>query len=345
MAFFGVTIETIEKVYEHPNADKLSLAKAKGLNFQFVILKDSFKEGDQVLYFPIDAQLPQALIEKLGMVGRFSGENKNIVKTLVLREQISQGYVAALKDVLSQEHWSKTPAEITEHLGVIKYEVETVELNDVSLIGLPSGLSDYDIEGADRNQDIIDLLMDQEVVVSEKMEGDNNSTACDQNKMVYVNTRNRSLVEKKGIESRYWKAARSHKFIEVIQKCDIETAIYYEICGLGFHGNVYGLKEDQCFIFDVKQNGNWLNKTEFDLFLANMNLTHLQAPILFVGKLRDFLGNKTIKEASTGLSKVNPKTLREGIVIKPVVEQRHGKLGRLIIKQRSPEYLAKNKNN
>jgi RNA ligase (TIGR02306 family) len=347
MAFFGVTLEEIEKVWAHPQADRLSLAKAKGLAFQFVTGKDQFKPGDKVLYFPIDAQLPPPLIEKLGLVGKLSGENKNIFKTLRLRGEISQGYVTSPVGILSEEYWNKTPKEITEFLEVIKFEKEPVELKDVTLISLPSGLSDYDIEGADRNQEIIDLLMDQEVVVFEKMEGENNSTARDNDGNVYVNSRNRSLIEKEGFKNRYWELSRSMGFPNLLSNLSIEggLALYYEICGPGIHGNIYGLKKDSCYIFDFKQNGNWLSYNDFIELMKSMNLMSSVAPIIFKGKLKDFLLGKTVQQASTGQSLTNPKALREGIVIKPINEQHHSKLGRLIIKQRSPDYLDKNKGN
>jgi len=39
MAFFGVTIETIEFVKAHPNADRLDICKLKGVDFQFYYRK------------------------------------------------------------------------------------------------------------------------------------------------------------------------------------------------------------------------------------------------------------------------------------------------------------------
>jgi len=36
MSFFGVTVNTIEEIYPHSNADKLELGKVSDLNFQFV---------------------------------------------------------------------------------------------------------------------------------------------------------------------------------------------------------------------------------------------------------------------------------------------------------------------
>jgi RNA ligase (TIGR02306 family) len=347
MAFFGVTVETIEKVWPHPNADRLALSKAKGLSFQFVILKDSFKEGDKILYFPIDSKLPQELVIKLGMEGKFSGAEKNIIKTLKLRNEISQGYVTSPTGIIPEDLLDQNAQQITEFLGVTKFELEPVELKDVRLISLPSGLSDYDIEGADRNQSVIDQLMDEDVVISEKMEGENNNTAIDNDGQTYVSTRNRCLVEKEGFKNRYCNVSREFKLADILLKnASAETvALYYEICGPGLHCNVYKLEKDTIYLFDIKKNGRWLPFGLFEAFLQQNGLSHLMAPIVFKGKLRDFLAGRTIQEASNGDSLVNPKVLREGIVIKPLVEQNHSQLGRLIIKQRSPEYLAKNKDN
>ena len=56
--------------------------------------------------------------------------------------------------------------------------------------------------------------------------------------------------------------------------------------------------------------------------------------------LREWLAGKTLAKASNGKSLLNSSLLREGIVIRPMTEQRSEPLGRVIIKQRSPEYLA-----
>ena len=59
--------------------------------------------------------------------------------------------------------------------------------------------------------------------------------------------------------------------------------------------------------------------------------------------LREWLGDKTVQEASNGKSILIDK-LREGIVIKPVDEERVDGFGRLFIKQRSADYLANTEN-
>jgi len=339
MAFFGVTIETIESVWDHPNADRLSLAKMKNLSFQFVIGKNQFQAGQKVLYFPIDSLLPQELIEKMGMVGKFSGKEKNRIKTIKLRQQISQGFVILPEKLISSEDLSLSSEELTSLLKVTKYEHPILFSNDGFLVELPFGYSKYDIEGAERFSHIVDLLMDQEVVIFEKMEGTNHSVL--KSHELFVNQRQHSIKEKENSTHSYWDVARKTKLIDYIKKQD-DMAIYSEFCGPSIQKNIYQLKDPTLFVFDIKKNNKWLNFKSFleETKKLTQESTVKIAPILFVGKLKDYLQGKTIQEASNGQSVVNPKILREGIVVKPVIEQSHFEIGRLIIKQRSPEYLG-----
>lgn len=70
MSEFAVTIERIGEVWNHPNADRLDLARVDGMSFQFIVGRDQYKVGDLVVYFPIDSLLPQNIVEKLGLVGK-----------------------------------------------------------------------------------------------------------------------------------------------------------------------------------------------------------------------------------------------------------------------------------
>lgn len=341
MAFFGVTVETIEKVWPHPDAERLDLAKCQGMSFQFVVPKGQYSRGDQVLYFPLDSMLPPELVSALNMTGKFGGQDKNIIKTVRLRGQISQGFVVKPDGILPPEMLNSPSEEITRYFNVKKYSVDPVELRDAILNGLPSGYSTYDIEGADRNQEVVDLLLDQDVVVMEKMEGDNSSFGKVGSEL-FVNCRERSIVEKPGFENAFWKIARSEGLLDMMKSYPFDSAMLYaEVCGPGIHGNHYKLKEKRVYLFDIRAAGEWLCFLEFENFLAAQGKEGLMAPILYKGRLRDFLAGRTIQEASNGPSLIDGSLLREGIVVKPLKEQQHPKLGRLIIKQRSPQYLAK----
>lgn len=338
MAFFGVTKEKISKVMDHPNADRLSLAQVESMAFTFVTGKNQFQVGDDVLYFPLDSLLPLDVLEKLNLVGKLSGSDKNRVKTLKLRGVPSQGIVAEISKFLNPEQMNLSSEEITALLGVTKYEPPVQISTSGILTGLPQGYSTYDIEGADRNQSVIDEMMEMEVVITEKMEGTNLSVGKNENGL-FVNQRNNSIVEKDDVANSYWEVARTSGLLDKVKDLPVsDIGVYAEFCGPKIQDNIYGLKNHTLFVFDIKENFNWLSFEEFQKRVQELGVQ--MAPVLFEGKLKDFLQGKTVQEASNGPSVVNPNTLREGIVIKPKIEQLHPQLGRLIIKQRSPQYLA-----
>lgn len=341
MAFFGVTIEEIESVWDHPNADRLSMAKCKNLAFQFVTGKNQFKIGDKVLYFPIDSLLPPSICEKLNLSGKLSGKDKNRVKSMKLRNEISQGIVSTISQIIDFDYNGLTPEELTLKLGVEKYEHPVVFLSNGNLIKLPESISVYDIEGADRNQYIIDLLLDKHVIITEKMEGTNFSITKEINN-IFVNQRNHSIQEIQGSEHTFWTIARTSGLMDFVQNSSLQNlTIYAELCGPSIQSNIYKLKQQTLFIFDVKENGNFISFDRFHEIVSKIPFNdQLQlAPIIFNGKLTDFLNGDTIQAKSNGLS-VMANVLREGIVIKPYVEEHLSGFGRLIIKQRSPEYLS-----
>ena len=339
MAFFGVTVEKIETVWAHPNADRLELAKLQGLAFQFVIAKGQYKPGDDVLYFPLDSELPSEIHTKMGLTGKLAGSLKNRVKTVKLRGEISQGVVGSLS-LLPESLHSGTPAEITAFFGVTKYDPPPIISTSGDLVSLPEGYSVYDIEGADRFGDMLGLLKAQECVVLEKLEGTNFSVAIDVAGQIHVNQRNHSIIEKDGPENLYWKAARESGLIDWLKsQCSASPqnlCVYGELCGPKIQSNIYSLPSHTVYVFDVKREFNWVPWNEVEA----LSLPAPLVPVLFKGYLDAFLGGRSVQQASNGQSTLSA-VLQEGIVIKPLAaEQRVLGFGRLILKQRSPEYLA-----
>lgn len=349
MAFFGVTLETIGAIVPIPKADRIEMARLSGLDFQFVILKGQFKDGDKCLYFPIDSILPAPLIEKMGLTGKLAGKDRDRVKTVKLRGQVSQGLVTEVSLVPDEMARRGDPSELTAFLGVTKYEPPEIVCQDGILSRLPEGLSVYDIEGAERFANIVDLLMDQEVVVTEKVEGSNLSVACypdGKDGSIFVNQRTATILPLPVDESSssssshtFWKIAREQDLIGLARALSVKfgkpVAVYGEALGPGIQKNIYQLKGHKAPLYDIKVGHEWL---AFDEYVGNLGGREA-VPLLFRGKLRDFLAGKTIKEASDGKSMLRDGS-REGIVVRPVKEQVVPEFGRLLIKQRSPKYLA-----
>lgn len=356
MAFFGVTKEKIKKIIEHKNADNLEIASLEGMSFQFIIRKGIWNVGDECLYFPIDSLLPNEVMLELGLAsqdengvitGFLCGPNKNRIKTIRLRGEISQGLIGPLSliDNLKSEINSEN---ITDFLGIKKWEPQPVFCNSANLVGLPLGLSMYDIEGGDRFPKIISYLNDKKVYITEKLEGMNFSVFVRKGGERFVNQRRFSIVPIEGKEHSFWKVSEKQNFFEIAEtireELNCETVGFYgEFVGPNVQKNIYHLNETQVFIFDIMIDGSFVSYDKFIELIKRFNLQVV--PLLESNKtLAEILNGKTIQEYSDGKSTLF-KTDREGVVIKPMIEEYSNDLGgRLILKQRSPKYLAKNDN-
>jgi RNA ligase (TIGR02306 family) len=364
MAFFAVEKKNISKVWPHSNADRLELASVEGLLLQFAVGKGDYQVGEEVVYFPIDSILPDPLIEFFQIRNFLSGAARHRIKSAKLRGEYSQGFVAKVAKIKEFLGVSELPANLTAALGVTKYEPPILFAGKgANLTPLAGFVGHYDIEGAERFPAIVEMLMDQEVWVSEKVEGTNFGISIDQVGVVRVNQHHHTVTPIEGSED-------VHTFIKAVNALQLDTVINNlfkqkfhgksvtlrgELAGPGIQGNHYKLKDHKVFSFELEVNGHPLPVDEMVGALFGEERVEF-APTIFRGKLRDWLNGKTVQEAANGKSLINPDVLREGIVIKPVTEQivewvktkedgtQSRERGRLFIKQRSAEYLAKTEN-
>lgn len=359
MSEFAVTIEKIEKIWSIEGADAIELAKVERFAFQFVIGKNQYKVGDLVIYFPVDSILPESVMAAVGMIGKFSGKNGDRVKTKAFKGQISQGFVTSISSLLpilsecgslKYKDFPKPMVftdndigmDLNPELGVVKYEPPVIEEKSGNLLPLPDGISKYDIEGCDRNPEVVDLLMDKQVRILEKLEGQNASIQYCVDGTVYVSQRNFTIKEIPGHEHAFWKLCRDGGYINAAKEISVESGknvlIRFEYLGPGVQKNIYRLNKPTGVVFDIKIGGNYISGKDLVELTKKFNLP--LAPVLAMDiTLKEWLNSKTVQEASNGESSLF-KTKREGIVITPMSEETHHRLGRLIIKQRSPDYLA-----
>ncbi|KAF0246970.1 MAG: hypothetical protein FD180_193 [Planctomycetota bacterium] len=213
MAFFGVTIETIRDVCPIPDADRIELATLAGKEFQFITAKGAFRPGDRCVYFPVDSLLPAPLAERLGVAGKLAGRDRNRVKTVRLRGQISQGIVATL-DLVPEGLREAGPEAFTAHFGVAKYEPPEEIVTGAILRPLPDGTSVYDIEGADRFVEMAEALMDLPVLVTEKLEGSNFSVLVEADGSVQVCQRSAVIVPVEGEQHTFHKVAHRSRIVD-----------------------------------------------------------------------------------------------------------------------------------
>ncbi len=391
MSTFGVFIETIATVRPHPNADRLELAELEGIGYQFVIGKDTFDPGQRVLYFPLDAVLPGPLIDAMGLTGKLSGKQKNRVKTVKLRGAISQGVVGPLDLIdpslgepdevvvnfdfldesacLTIEPWEQRKAReqrisdlATQHvdyaplLGVIKYEPP--ESNGGSSPSaneypLPPNVGKYDIENCERWQETVEELMQQPVLITEKLEGshiaatrypDGTAMLCSRRCLLGSFTGQEDL-DNIQFGTHFYRGARNSQLFESLEKVAAlfpgqQITLRGELIGPGVQKNIYGLTALEVRLFDIELDGRAIDAV---VFLAICALLPTRAAPLIheaTRTLAEIVGGQDLRSFSNGPSALRAAQLREGIVIKPAYESTHRRLGRLFLKQRSPEYLA-----
>lgn len=272
MSFFGVTIETIGNLEPIKGADRIVKATLKGMDLSFVVLKDQFQLGDKCVYIPLDSIVPDPVLEKMGLQGKLGGHGKNRCKTIKLKGTYSQGIATDLSLILDllNKHYAPTPEQITEFLGITKYDPESKnEIKDTPeqqdrrtkrwpwhkklvrtlfgydftkwLYGKPPGvliplntlgLPVYDIEGCNRYKELTESLMDQPVWITLKIEGQNAAVLSRKGK-IYVNQRRFTIEKDKN--NPLWQIAQSHGFIDLAQKLEKkfgqEALVYFEAAG------------------------------------------------------------------------------------------------------------------
>jgi RNA ligase (TIGR02306 family) len=344
MSTFNVSLRKIAGIRDHPNADRLSLAQVEGMTYQFVTGRDEFRPGDEVLFFPPDALLPEGVVAALGLGGKLAGKEKNRVKTIRLRGEISQGIVARPEKFFPGDSWrSMDDGSITAALGVTKYEPPPVPCREGTLVRMPEGVPAYDIEGADSYPLVVDLLLDQPVHLSEKLEGSNYWASLGPDGALLVGQRNHGIEPVEGAEHDFHRVTREQGLDALARAAAASfpgrrVSLRGEFIGPSVQKNIYRLKANEVRLFDILVGREYLPPERFLEFCARHGA--LTVPTISIGPtLREWLAGRSLREASNGRSAL-ADTAREGIVVKPLVEGSHPDIGRLLIKQRSPDYLA-----
>ncbi|MCW7943037.1 2'-5' RNA ligase [Streptomyces hygroscopicus] len=348
MSTLRVTAEVLT-VHEHPNADALELAQV-GL-YRAVVAKGQYRTGDTAVYIPEQSVLPTGLIEELGLTGRLAGGNRDRVKAVRLRGELSQGIVCrprALADVdLAQA--AADGADFAEALGITKWVPPIPPTMNGEVESAPELLPWVDIENIQRYPDVFEP--GESVVLTEKLHG----SAC---LLTYVAAEDRVLVSSKGFGAKslaltedprnlYWRAVRGHRVPEAAARLAERlgarrVGIFGEVFGAGVQDLTYGAdgrRETLGYaVFDISAEIDgtvrWLNATE--LLAGELPLVpRLYEGPYDIGRVLEFAsGGETVSGRALHL--------REGVVIRPVTE-RYSPVtgGRAIAKAVSPAYLTR----
>lgn len=195
MSNFEVLVRTIDDIYDHPNADRLSIVKVLGYEAITAKRDDGshrFEKGEAVVYVPEAAVLPEDVLKDFGFFdaekgkGMLAGKAGNRVKAVRLRGVISQGLVFPLVyDGIAEngimyfgqtitrgdfERIVRLGDDVAEFLGITKYEPPVPLGMGGEVAAVYDFAFDYDIENA---QNYPGFLHDEEIEVTEKLHGTN----------------------------------------------------------------------------------------------------------------------------------------------------------------------------
>lgn len=357
------TIREIKEIKPIPDADRIEVAKVDG--WEVVISKkDNFKAGDKVVYIEIDSQMPELPQYE------FLKSRKYIVKTIIMRGQISQGLILPLS-VLPDGNY-KLGQDVTEILQITKYDPQLDEENAIiednkkatrnpiikyllrykwfrkiylkpsKKTNFPNWIKKTDEERIQNKPGLFQRLKDENIklTVTEKVDGSSgtfflkriNNKKFGRKKYEFgVCSRNRRLAQPD--KSYYWKAARKFKIQEALMKLigDNEWIVLQgEITGKGIQGNKY--KDDLSFwAFNLITPDKKYDTYEMQQILVKYNI--FTVPIVTL----DFRASGEIAdvvEFVKGSSQIVNRE-REGCVFRNVDEN-------ISFKCINPDFLLKN---
>ncbi|CAL9594938.1 RNA ligase (ATP) [Streptomyces sp. enrichment culture] len=348
MSTLRVTAEVLT-VHDHPGADALELAQV-GL-YRAVVARGAYRTGDVAVYIPEQSVLPAGLIEELGLTGRLAGKDRDRVKAVRLRGELSQGIVCRPKALADTDlvRAAADGTDFAELLGITKWVPPVPPSMSGDVESAPDLLPWVDIENIRRHPDI--FAPGEPVVLTEKLHG----TAC---LLTYCAAEDRVHVSSKGFGARslalredprnlYWRAVRAHGVAEAAA----ELAARLGARRVGVFGEVYGAGvQDLAYGADGRRDT--LGYAVFDVSAEiDGRVRWLDAAALLEGRLplvpQLFSGpydGERVLEIANGRETVSGRGLhlREGVVIRPAVE-RHSPVtgGRAIAKAVSPAYLTR----
>ena len=276
------TIREIAEIKPIPDADRIELVRVDG--WEVVVSKaDNFHVGDRVVYVEIDSKMPETPEYE------FLKSRKYVVKTIVMRGQVSQGLVMPLSTLPVGEY--KLGQDVTGILGITKYDPQLEEENAIfeenkktknpivkylmryawfrklylknnTHTEFPSFIKKTDEERIQNMPDLYERMKKENIglIVTEKVDGCSGTYFLRKigkkfGKPKYefgVCSRNRRLP--KPDNSYYWKIANKYKIHDVLEKLignEDYVILQGEITGVKIQGNKYHEKDCDFWAFNL----------------------------------------------------------------------------------------------
>lgn len=245
------TIRKIDALTPIEGADAIECAHVGG--WKVVVKKGEYNAGDSAVYIEIDSWVPTTLAPFLSkgahprVYNEVEGER---LRTVKLRGQVSQGLLLNLDQVIPETHSFGPDADVSEYLGIQKWEPPLEFMSSDAKGAFPSQIPKTDQE---RIQNLSKELAEWKTEdltweVTEKLEG-SSMTAYLIDGEFGVCSRNLDL--KSNPDATFWKTAIDAKLEEALRKYGDNIALQGELIGEGIQSNIYKMKGTHFYIYDI----------------------------------------------------------------------------------------------
>lgn len=367
-------VKRIDRIRPHPSADKLEIAEVGG--WQTIIQKNTYKENELVIYICPDTLIPPETADKWGVKAYLSKGER--VKCVRLRGEPSFGFI-----VPNEGNWPEG-FSVVEHYGLKKYEPKLTGGNwgggksSKSIPSHPLFVKYTDIQNLRHYNNIFED--GEEVIIVAKSHGNACRTAMIDGQFMGGS---RNLARRIPIIinnlpytwDHFWSACRAMrwrdifswpkevlldteamkedrfliplsipgvvKLLEYLGKSHKQVILFGEAYGPGIQQLTYGCSKIEWGAYDLLIDGNYVSRDMFSRYCYAYDIPML--PIVYRGPyskqiVHDLANRKTVIGNDRN-------QIEEGVVIRPAKERNHPKLGRVILKYISDEYLLMQESN
>lgn len=346
------SIQTVNAVEPIPRAD--AIERVRVLGWWVVAKKGEYKRGDKIVYCEIDSLLPErpefeflrlsyfvaAQTDAAGAVVVPAGFR---IRTVKLRGQVSQGICFPLS-ILPPDAPTEVGSDVTELLGVRKWELlPPAGMEGKVKGGFPGFLPKTDEVRVQVIEATLQRHPGKFFQMTEKLDG-TSLTAFIREGEFGICSRDLWLDETDE-SSVYARAAKRYDLETKLRYASIllghDVAIQAELLGPSIQGNKYNLSDLMLYAFNVFDIDGYRYLDHGPALALLQAIDVPSVPQAGTMPVTGFTIDQLVAH-SDGPSMVNPKMAREGLVLRPAVEEYDDVIGgRLSFKVINPNFLLK----
>jgi RNA ligase (TIGR02306 family) len=337
MSVTKITIERVNEVEHHPDADKLDIVQVLG--FRVVCGRDQFHVGDAAIFFPPDIIISPQAAEELKVTKYLKStiypgdiyKTQCRVSSCRLRGVPSHGFVIGPID-----HTGPFGTDLTSVYGGHKYEPPVRQGAGDAMRESAIFHRYTNIENIQRYPNAIPD--GTTVRITEKLHGSNCRIGKCREEDEWEYMAGSHKVRRKQGTGLYWEPFKWVKPLLDDLCGDVnDVVVFGEIFGPGVQDLDYGQAERSFRVFDISVNGIYLDWG--DVYIACDKHSVPTVPLLYTGPFSlEGVERLTYGPTTFGDVKCSFKG-REGCVVTPLQEQFSKQLrGRMIVKSVSADY-------